>query len=224
MIGIKGLTTVSLPGGSTRADFYAYEMLKQLYKVMAKGRPLGVGMNLVVGFVADTCCIILVVPLELMSMQQSEGESLGSVVSKTWAKSGLAGFYQGWTGYIMGGIMPAIQYTAFDQGKRLYLASLGGGGTQLSSVASFALGAISRTIADLISYPIRIPQNIQQSSQHKLRDNSFMGIVSTVLREEGLGGLYKGIVPQLTQGVLGSAIMMMCAPLHASALLYNLRS
>ena len=82
-------------------------MLQQLYKALARGRPLGVAMNLVVGFVAEICCVFVVVPLELMSMQQSEGESLGSVVRKTWNKSGIGGFYQGWTGYIMGGVMHA---------------------------------------------------------------------------------------------------------------------
>ena len=97
--------------------------------------------------------------------------------------------------------MPAIQYTGFDQGKRFYLAWLADGSKTLTPVASFVLGAVSRAVADLVCYPIRVPQNVQQSSVHELRNESFLTIVMSVLRTEGIGGLYNGIVPQLTQGV-----------------------
>jgi hypothetical protein len=73
--------------------FYAYALLQQLYKVLS-GRPLGVLMNLVIGCLGDVCCIFLVVPLELMSMQQSEGEGLGTMFRKIYSTSGIAGFYQ----------------------------------------------------------------------------------------------------------------------------------
>jgi hypothetical protein len=147
--------------------------------------------------------------------------------------------------------MPAIQFTCFDQVKALYIARLNDGSTQLSLAAGFVIGAIARTLADVVSYPVRVPQNIQQSSKHPLRyvhtrccrltpversarypfafllidnelnrsgereshavttwhgvawcgrDASFGTIVSSVLRSEGISGLYKGIVPQLSQG------------------------
>lgn len=107
--------------------------------------------------------------------------------------------------------MPAIQYTGFDQGKRFYLAWLADGSKTLSPVASFVLGAVSRAVADLVCYPIRVPQNVQQSSVHELRNESFMTIVMTVLRTEGIGGLYNGIMPQLTQGVRASLFVCACA-------------
>jgi hypothetical protein len=158
-------------------------------------------MNLVIGCLGDVCCIFLVVPLELMSMRQSEGEGLITMFRKIYSTSGIAGFYQGWTAYLFGSVMPAIQYTGFDQGKRFYLAWLADGSKTLSPVASFILGAVSRAVADLICYPIRVPQNVQQSSVHELRNESFWTIVTSVLRTEGIGGLYNGIMPQLTQGV-----------------------
>ena len=210
--------------------FYFYELLLQLYKLTFPAKPIGVAMNLVVGFVADTCCLPVVVPLELLSMQQSEGETMGAVIRQVYAKSGWSGFCkivvlsrfarclahpkcitisdQGWSGYIWGGVMPAMQNTAFDQLKRIWLLSLGTGADNLSAAAGFIIGAIARSVADIISYPVRVPQNIQQSSVHPLRDASFGKIVGSVLKEEGLGGLYKGIIPQLSQGVLGTAIMM----------------
>ena len=57
-------------------------------------------MNLVIGFLGDTLCLPAVVPLELISMRQSEGETITEVVRNVHAKSGWAGFFQGWTGYI----------------------------------------------------------------------------------------------------------------------------
>lgn len=65
--------------------------------------------------------------------------------------------------------MPAIQFTCFDQVKALYIARLNDGSTQLSLAAGFVIGAIARTLADVVSYPVRVPQNIQQSSKHPLR-------------------------------------------------------
>ena len=50
--------------------------------------------NLVVGCLGDVCCIFLVVPLELMSMRQSEGEGLLTMFRKIYGTSGIAGFYQ----------------------------------------------------------------------------------------------------------------------------------
>lgn len=73
--------------------FYAYALLQQLYKVLS-GKPLGVLMNLVIGCLGDICCIFLVVPLELMSMRQSEGEGLVTMFRKIYSASGIAGFYQ----------------------------------------------------------------------------------------------------------------------------------
>ena len=73
--------------------FYAYALLQQLHKALS-GRPLGVFMNLVIGCLGDVCCIFLVVPLELMSMRQSEGEGLITMFRKIYRTSGIAGFYQ----------------------------------------------------------------------------------------------------------------------------------
>lgn len=102
--------------------FFLYELLLRFYRAtLPVGVTVSVGMNLIIGFFADTLCMPAVVPLELLSMRQAEGEPMSEVISKIYKKSGLTGFLQGWTGYIYGGIMPAIQFTAFDQLKSLYI-------------------------------------------------------------------------------------------------------
>ena len=80
--------------------FYCYELLLQLYKLSFPAKPIGVAMNLVIGFLGDTLCLPAVVPLELISMRQSEGESMADVIKNVYGKSGWTGFFQGWTGYI----------------------------------------------------------------------------------------------------------------------------
>jgi hypothetical protein len=181
-------------------------------------------MNLVIGSLGDIGCIPFIVPLELMSMQLSEGNATwGSVIKKTWKEQGISGFYAGWAGYALGSCLPAFQcvpphllkrpipsssfeevhslvflfvaaveahsrvlgrFTAFDQGKRLWLAYLGAGGTELSAVASFVLGAISRAIADLITFPTTVIQNIQQSQRHPLKDEGFFTIMASLYKSE----------------------------------------
>lgn len=187
--------------------FYVYEALLQLYASMFPGKAIGAVANLLIGFIGDIGCIPVIVPLELLSMQMSEGGTWGGVIKRTYAKSGLAGFYSGWTGYAIGAWLPAIQYTVFDQAKFYWLNRIGGA-TELSILASFVIGAISRAIADIVTYPATCCQNVQQSQHHPLKDESFFGVFFGIYKTQGMGGLYNGIVPQLSQGVLGSAIMM----------------
>ena len=50
---------------------------------------------------------------------------------------------------------------------------------------------------------------MQQSQNNRLRNKPLLEVLSGVWQEEGVLGLYKGIGPQLAQGMLSIGIMMM---------------
>merc|ERR1712046_573250 len=83
------------------------------------------------------------------------GEGIKSIVGRTLAQGGLAGFYRGWTVYLLCAFQPSIQFTIIEQAKRVLL----GGQSRtkpLSARQAFWLGALSKAIASTLTYPINV--------------------------------------------------------------------
>jgi len=61
--------------------------------------------------------------------------------------------------------------------------------------------------SDLIPPVSVVKSRLQAGSESALGHKSSFGILRTILREEGIEGLYKGIGSKLTQSVLTAAIL-----------------
>ncbi|KLO08819.1 mitochondrial carrier [Schizopora paradoxa] len=117
-------------------------------------------------------------------------------------------------------INPVIQYTVFEQLKNILVkgrtAKLRAGGNKsavavLTDIDYFLLGALSKLFATGTTYPyIVIKSRLQAGSADAQRYKSALDGLLTVVREEGIGGLYKGIGSKLTQSVLTAAILFAC--------------
>lgn len=114
-------------------------------------------------------------------------------------------------------INPVIQYSAFEQLKNSLLArralAIKIGGTKatdaptvlpLSDMDFFWLGALSKLIATGSTYPILTIKSRMQTGQKqgKKYKNVVDGIFAVIRDEGGVQGLYRGILPKLTQSVL----------------------
>ena len=67
-------------------------------------------------------------------------------------------------------------------------------------------GGISKIVSVLVSYPLttirtRIQQNQFVGNKHSQKYSSTQEIVSKILSEEGLGGLFKGMSANILRGV-----------------------
>ncbi|THU66016.1 hypothetical protein C4D60_Mb05t09770 [Musa balbisiana] len=122
---------------------------------------------------------------------------------------------------------PAIQYTVFDQLKHKLLrnqsskvvpASKESSPATLSAFSAFLLGAISKSVATVLTYPaIRCKVMIQsadtedksnmdnQSKPHK----TMVGALSSIWNKEGIPGFFKGLEAQIVKTVLSSALLLM---------------
>ncbi len=72
---------------------------------------------------------------------------------------------------------------------------------------AFFLGAIGKLLATSITYPyITVKSRMHVASREGIRD-SMMQSLKRIVKEEGWSGLYKGIVPKVTQSVITAAFL-----------------
>ncbi|KAF7344082.1 Mitochondrial carrier [Mycena venus] len=100
-------------------------------------------------------------------------------------------------------INPIIQYTVFEQLKKLMITSPvdpNEAAAVLSDSDYFVLGALSKFMATGITYPY-------MSSGKKMRcARRYMASLHTIIRTEGIKGLYRGVGTKIVQSVLAAAI------------------
>ncbi|KAI0071131.1 mitochondrial carrier [Panus rudis PR-1116 ss-1] len=140
-------------------------------------------------------------------------------------KDGLSAFWRGIGPALVLVINPVIQYTVFEQLKNLLvrrrLAKLRGAGPAAATAATavavlsdwdyFFLGALSKLVATSLTYPyIVVKSRLQAGQAHALRYKSSLDGLLTILKEEGVEGLYKGVGSKLAQSVLTAAILFAC--------------
>ena len=164
-------------------------------------------------------------------------------------EEGVRGLYKGLLPSLILVSNPAIQFLAYEQLVRLLSAyyrrrhrptpltltsvptltantevrvEVGGGGLQvpvLSSVDFFVLGAVSKAVATVLTYPYQVVRTRlmgeakRQGGGEKGEEGEgggvweMRGMVRRMLAEEGVHSFFQGIEAKLTQTVLNSALM-----------------
>ena len=145
---------------------------------------------------------------------------------------GVGGFYKGIEAYTVLCLKPAIQYTVYEQVKRIMLAARrvkrlaskggdrthdeDGGGSDHSSLhaaEAFFLGMFARIVATMLTYPYLRAKVMLQSNNNSSSDGNKKKTIPQMIAEQlstgGVSGLYQGIGPELTRGVFSAALMMM---------------
>ncbi|KDP23524.1 hypothetical protein JCGZ_23357 [Jatropha curcas] len=205
--------------------FYGYSYFKRLYVEKSGSKKIGTKANLVIAAAAGACTAIVTQPLDTASsrMQTSAfGKSKGlwqTLTEGTWSDA-----FDGLGISLLLTSNPAIQYTVFDQLKQRLLkgqknaADKSSSAESLSAVSAFVLGAISKSIATIITYPaIRCKVMIQAADSDddgskKIKQKSSKtvpGVILAIWRGEGLLGFFKGLQAQILKTVLSSALLLM---------------
>ncbi|KAK2972485.1 hypothetical protein RJ640_017657, partial [Escallonia rubra] len=130
--------------------------------------------------------------------------------------------------------VPAIQliylchhvpkYTVFDQLKQRLLkrkqnkAEKGSSPEALSAFSAFVLGAVSKSIATVLTYPaIRCKVMIQAADSsddgtkkpRRKPRKTLSGVIYAIWKKEGVLGFFKGLHAQILKTVLSSALLLM---------------
>ncbi|KAJ3676292.1 hypothetical protein LUZ60_003704 [Juncus effusus] len=212
--------------------FYGYSYFKRLYLRKSGAKSVGTAANLIVGAVAGCCTVILTHPLDTAAsrMQTSEFGKSKSLI-KTLTGGSFTEAYDAIGISLLLTSNPSIQYTVFDQLKQRHLnrqSKLSGEPSKLalSAFSAFLLGAVSKTVATVLTYPaIRCKvmiQSAEQQSQENGTENgtstlvkkpkspkTFLEALRAIWSREGIPGFFKGLQAQILKTVLSSALLLM---------------
>ncbi|KAG7449237.1 mitochondrial carrier [Guyanagaster necrorhizus] len=208
-----------------------------ILKSRVGGKGLSTIESIITGLVAGSATTIISNPIWVVQTSQAvrtlnQGSSNASgrpkkpgfieAVRGILEKDGISAFWRGIGPALVLVMNPVIQYTVFEQLKntliarrttKLRLAGAAAATAVLSDWDFFFLGAISKltfysSVATASTYPyIVIKSRMQAGHSSALGYKSTLDGLLTILQEEGIHGLYKGVGSKLTQSVLTAAIL-----------------
>ncbi|KAJ7158259.1 mitochondrial carrier domain-containing protein [Mycena crocata] len=144
------------------------------------------------------------------------------IIETTKLLVGSEGIWSLWRGFrpaLVLVINPIIQYTVFEQLKSVLMISRtrqlsivdpAVTATILSDYDYFLLGALSKFVATGITYPYIVVKNRLQAGENMRGSVKYilpLDELGTIVREEGVSGLYKGVGTKLIQSMLAAAIL-----------------
>lgn len=196
---------------------------------------LDTATNLLLGCAAEWAHLPITLPVDAWTTQiQTSSLAPMTILWAMLAKDkNKKDWYKGIQAYYLLCFKPALQYTIYEQVKAAVL--VGRENKNLSAAEAFFLGMVARTIATLLVYPFlrakvllqtssstttTKPQQQQQNSTTSTCSNGGssvnqsapvapMDVLRQQWRQSGLAGLYFGIGPELSRGILSSALMLM---------------
>ncbi|KZS92455.1 mitochondrial carrier [Sistotremastrum niveocremeum HHB9708] len=220
--------------------------IKRLTKKLPAGSPipaLSTAAELLLGAVAGALAQIFTIPVSVIATRQQVGRkkpespSPGSENQKALAESddsflgvareivredGVQGLWLGIKPGLVLTVNPSITYGVFERVKTMVL--LGSTATKLNPWMSFLLGAFSKSLATVVTYPyimakVRIQAGTDKETKGEEKEGSAqktqaksvgaIDILKKVLKDDGFLGWYKGMGAQITKAVLSQALLFM---------------
>lgn len=190
--------------------YYTYRVVQQNRVVQRLGiaSSTSAWSDLLNGTVAGTITCVLTNPLWVMntriklrgSDQPSQGypRELWSLISE----EGVAGLLQGIGPALVLVSNPALQFMCAEQFRR-YLAL--NYGTAPGPIIEFCIGAITKLIATILTYPYNVIKTRMQENANVA--HSAMEIAANVFNDGGMRAFFAGLDVTMVQKLLNSALM-----------------
>ncbi|KAF8802485.1 adenine nucleotide transporter [Phlegmacium glaucopus] len=203
----------------------------------AKLPPLSTAAELVLGAVAGALAQIFTIPVSVIATRQQVGrparsknldipevvdDSFLGVAHEIVAEEGITGLWLGLKPGLVLTINPAITYGVFERVKSLILLARGDSSTKIGPWLSFLVGALSKTLATIVTYPyimakVRIQarsadaEDLANSPSRHQRSKHVgaLDILARIWKRQGLVGWYQGMQAQITKAVLSQALLFM---------------
>ncbi|KAI8059638.1 mitochondrial carrier domain-containing protein [Gongronella butleri] len=200
--------------------FYCYSFIREQYNKHYKNSgTLSTGMELLLGAAAGALTTLVTTPVSVVTTRQqtlpvNEREGLAKTCQSIVAEEGVAGLWRGIRPSLVLCVNPAITYGSFEKIKQLVLSMLQST-TGLTPGLAFLVGALSKTLATVITYPyimakVRLQWKPSKDIQGKVQAyKSAYDVLNRVLKQEGFFGWYKGMSTQITKAVLSQALLFM---------------
>ncbi|CCM03343.1 uncharacterized protein FIBRA_05472 [Fibroporia radiculosa] len=218
--------------------YYFYERSRgAIVGSMRGGKGMTTVESMLAGLIAGSATTIISNPIWVVQTSQAVGslhrspaaDSSGSrvklgiieTIQHILRKDGIGAFWRGIGPALVLVINPVLQYTVFEQLKNILVrrrtAQLRAVGPAAAVVAVltdwdyFFLGALSKLVATSSTYPyIVIKSRLHAGHANALKYKSSLDGLLTIVKEEGVEGLYRGVASKLLQSVLTAAFLFMC--------------
>ncbi|OJD16096.1 hypothetical protein ACJ73_08913 [Blastomyces percursus] len=212
--------------------YYWYEWTRSAFEKAAvkagrASKKLTTAESMIAGAIAGSATVLLTNPIWVVNTRMTArkssddkdglpgGSAAGDAKPKSKStlatlmellrKEGPAALFAGVLPALILVINPILQYTFFEQLKNALERR-----RRITPTDAFYLGALGKLLATTITYPyitvksrMHVAGKEEKSGQKASLNESMMRIV----REEGWGGLYKGIGPKVSQSVLTAAFL-----------------
>eukprot|EP00048_Salpingoeca_helianthica_P021346 m.11788 g.11788 ORF g.11788 m.11788 type:complete len:473 (-) comp5865_c0_seq1:115-1533(-) len=177
--------------------FLAWEQAKWLlYGSDHDDGAVSVGQRLAAGSIAGVVSQVTIFPFEVLKTRMATARtgqyrSVWHCAQTVHASQGLLAFYRGLFPSLLGVIPYAgIDLAVYETLKEMYVEN--NPGTEPTVVALMACGATSSSVGQLASYPLALVRTRMQAGESK---RTMLGEFEAVIRDGGLRGLYRGLVP-----------------------------
>ncbi|KIK92186.1 hypothetical protein PAXRUDRAFT_830202 [Paxillus rubicundulus Ve08.2h10] len=238
--------------------FYSFLRTSYIKRITAKLPPgakapaLSTAAELSLGAAAGALSQIFTIPVSVIATRQQVGRSLRegrgvgnyigepeeqrdddsfvTVAQEIIQEEGVTGLWLGLKPSMVLTVNPAITYGAYERLKNVLLLAKGtaGAADKLTPGMTFLLGAFSKTLATIVTYPyimakVRIqartsdvsvketeglPGSSRRASHSaETRQAGALGLLTRVIRTEGFVGWYQGMSAQIIKAVLSQALL-----------------
>ncbi|MCO5574259.1 hypothetical protein L7F22_028041 [Adiantum nelumboides] len=215
--------------GQTRKYRSSFDVFNESNK-----RKMATGANLAVAAAAGACTVIITQPLDTASSRmQTSAFGRSQTLWRVLKEGGWRQAYDGLEASLLLTCNPAIQYTVYEQLKQRILRSNSSQTLRvnrsssdtsplvLSALSAFLLGALSKTIATVVTYPaIRCKVLLQaamfEDVEHQTQTSpakqkalkTMFDAMHIIWHKEGAKGFYKGLQAQILKTILSASIML----------------
>ncbi|KAF8968055.1 mitochondrial carrier domain-containing protein [Flammula alnicola] len=238
------------------AYFFFYSLVRSNYikrlssKLPPGSKPpaLSTAAELLMGAVAGALAQIFTIPVAVIATRQQVGhperaekadaaeddqeidDSFMGVAREIVEEEGVSGLWLGLKPGLVLTVNPAITYGAFERVKTLVLLAKGNTSTKIGPWLSFIIGALSKTLATIVTYPyimakVRIQARSADAEEAIEHHESLphphephhkhgkhvgaLDILARVWKREGFTGWYQGMEAQITKAVISQALLFM---------------
>ncbi|ANB14633.1 Ant1p [Sugiyamaella lignohabitans] len=161
------------------------------------------------GALAGALAQIFTIPISVVTTKQQTSDvqqSLVATAKDVIGEDGVSGLWRGLKASLVLVVNPSITYGSFERLKQVLFANK----PTLSAGDNFLLGALSKAMATIATQPMIVAKVMQQSSDKRRRQyKSFVDALVYLSKNEGLKGLFKGLGPQISKGVLVQGLLFM---------------
>lgn len=172
--------------------YYWYEFSRAFFLRSSPRPSLSTIQSILAGLLAGSATVVLTNPIWVVNTRVTTGKGAGAVgtLLALLREEGPAALFSGVVPALVLVMNPILQYTLFEQLKNLVERRRG----RVTPGVAFVLGAVGKLFATGVTYPY-----ITVKSQMHVRGagGKREGVVEAlrrVVREEGWGGLYKGLL------------------------------